>query len=81
MDQTVMKHGRLYVAPKIFALDHSERQLMARVHKSIARPHSLQSLAVVLLNTYPFQLSRNILDGRCAEFLALGMVDGRRRRR
>lgn len=81
MDQVVMKHGRLYVAPNTFALDESERQLMARVYYSIARPHSLQSLAVVLLNAHAFQLPRNDLDGRCAEFLALAVVDGRRRRR
>ena len=76
-----MKHGRLYVAPMISTLDESERQLIARVSDSIARPHGLQSMAMVLLDAHAFQLPRNNHDGCCAEFLALAVVDGRRRRR
>lgn len=76
-----MKHGPLYVAPITFTLDESGRWLTARVSDSTARPHGLQSLAVVLLDAHAFQLPRNNLDGRRAEFLALAVVDGRRRRR
>lgn len=72
-----MKHGRLYVAPIISPLNESGRQLIASVSGVIARPHGLQSLAVVLLDTHAFQLPRNDLDSRCAELLALAVVDGR----
>ena len=59
----------------------SQRPLTAERPGFTARPHSLQSLAMVLLDAHAFKLPRNNSDDRCAEFLALALVDGRRRRR
>lgn len=52
-----MKLGRLYVSLMTATFDESGRQLIARISDSIARPHRLQSLAVVLLDAHAFQLS------------------------
>ena len=76
-----MKPGQLYVAPIVSPLEESGRLLIARVPDSTARPHGLQSLAMVLLDTHAFQLPRNNLDGCRVESLAVALVDGRRRRR
>lgn len=81
MDQVVTKHGPLYVALIIPPSDESGRQLIARVCDSIARPHGLQSMAVVLLDAHAFQLSRDNFDRGGAECLALAVVNGHRRRR
>ena len=81
MDQPVVKHGRRYATPINIPRQESERQLTDMVSDSIARPYSMQSMAVVLLDPHAFQLPRNDLDSHCAEFLALAVVNGCRRRR
>lgn len=79
MGQAAMKHGQLYVTASTSSLDKLGRWLIAAVLDLIACPHSLQSLAVVLFHAHAFQLHRDDFDGSRAEFLALALVDRRRR--